>query len=271
VELEVEAATNVQMMSIPGMEGMEMHMQDMLSKMFPKRKKAKKMRVRQAYEMLVHAECDRLIDMDKVHELARERVQESGIVFLDEIDKICGGGESRSRGDVSREGVQRDLLPIVEGCTVSTKYGMVRTDHILFIAAGAFHLSKPSDLVPELQGRFPLRVELSPLTKEDFYRILSEPQNALTKQYCALLATEGVHLEFTDDALHAMAEFAQRINEETENIGARRLYTIMETIVAQVSFEAPERQGEHVVVDRPYVEERLKNICQQRDLSRYIL
>ncbi|MBZ4684691.1 MAG: ATP-dependent protease [Desulfomicrobiaceae bacterium] len=271
VELEVEAATNVQMMSIPGMEGMEMHMQDMLSKMFPKRKKAKKMRVRQAYEMLVHAECDRLIDMDKVHELARERVQESGIVFLDEIDKICGGGESRSRGDVSREGVQRDLLPIVEGCTVSTKYGMVRTDHILFIAAGAFHLSKPSDLVPELQGRFPLRVELSPLTKEDFYRILSEPQNALTKQYCALLATEGVHLEFTDDALHAMAEFAQRINEETENIGARRLYTIMETIVAQVSFEAPERTGEHVVVDRSYVEERLSTICQQRDLSRYIL
>ncbi len=271
VEIEVDSQPQVQVMSIPGMEGMEMHMQDMLTKMFPKRKKTKKMRVRQAYEMLVNAECERLIDMDKVYEIARERVQESGIVFLDEIDKICGTSDTRGRADVSREGVQRDLLPIVEGSTVSTKYGMVRTDHILFIAAGAFHLSKPSDLVPELQGRFPLRVELAPLTKDDFYRILSEPQNALTKQYCALLATEGVRLEFTDDALHAMAEFAQRINEETENIGARRLYTIMETIVAQLSFEAPERQGEHVVVDRKYVEDRLHGICQQRDLSRYIL
>ncbi|NLV96419.1 MAG: ATP-dependent protease ATPase subunit HslU [Desulfovibrionales bacterium] len=272
VEVEVDAgAGNIQVMSIPGMEGMEMQMQDMFSKVFPKRKKTKKVRVRNAYEILIQSECERLIDMDKVHEIARERVQESGIVFLDEIDKICGGGGSSGKADVSREGVQRDLLPIVEGSTVNTKYGMIRTDHILFIAAGAFHMSKPSDLVPELQGRFPLRVELSALTKDDFLRILTEPRNALTVQYKALLATEQVEITFTDDALQAIASFAQKINEETENIGARRLYTIMEKIVADLSFEAPEMPSVNVTIDAAYVAAALKDVQEDRDLTRYIL
>ncbi len=272
VEVEVSASgANVQVMSIPGMEGMEMQMQDMFSKVFPKRKKTKKVRVRNAYEILIQSECERLIDMDKVHETARERVQESGIVFLDEIDKICGGGGGSGKADVSREGVQRDLLPIVEGSTVGTKYGMVRTDHILFIAAGAFHMSKPSDLVPELQGRFPLRVELSALTRDDFYRILTEPQNALTVQYKALLGTESVDIEYTDEALNEIARFAQKINEETENIGARRLYTIMEKIVADLSFEAPDMDGATVTIDRDYVARALQDVQENRDLTRYIL
>jgi ATP-dependent HslUV protease ATP-binding subunit HslU len=220
--------------------------------------------------MLIQSECERLIDMDKVHEIARERVQESGIVFLDEIDKICGGN-SGGKTDVSREGVQRDLLPIVEGSTVNTKYGMVRTDHILFIAAGAFHMSKPSDLVPELQGRFPLRVELSALTQDDFYRILTEPQNALTVQYKALLGTEGVDIVYADEALKEIARFAQKINEETENIGARRLYTIMEKIVADLSFDAPEMDNASVTVDRDYVAAALHDVEENRDLTRYIL
>ncbi|PKN31315.1 MAG: HslU--HslV peptidase ATPase subunit, partial [Deltaproteobacteria bacterium HGW-Deltaproteobacteria-20] len=239
VEVEVSAGGGVQVMGVPGMEGMEMQMQDMFSKVFPKKKKTKKVAVRNAYDILIQSECERLIDMDKVHETARERVQESGIVFLDEIDKICGANSS-GKADVSREGVQRDLLPIVEGSTVNTKYGMVRSDHILFIAAGAFHMSKPSDLVPELQGRFPLRVELAALTKEDFYRILTEPQNALTVQYKALLGTEKIEVVYTDEALLEIARFAQKINEETENIGARRLYTIMEKIVSDLSFDAPD-------------------------------
>lgn len=271
VEVEVQSSGGVQAMAIPGMEGMEMQMQDMLSKVFPKKKKTKKVRVRNAYDILIQSECERLIDMDKVHEIARERVQESGIVFLDEIDKICGGGGSSGKADVSREGVQRDLLPIVEGSTVNTKYGMVRTDHILFIAAGAFHMSKPSDLVPELQGRFPLRVELSALTRDDFYRILTEPQNALTVQYKALLGTEGVNVAFTDEALNEIARFAQKINEETENIGARRLYTIMEKIVAELSFEAPDMSGVTVTIDRDYVAHALQDVQENRDLTRYIL
>ncbi|NCD27012.1 MAG: ATP-dependent protease ATPase subunit HslU, partial [Deltaproteobacteria bacterium] len=260
VEVEVNAGgANVQVMSIPGMEGMEMQMQDMFSKVFPKRKKTKKVRVKNAYELLIQSECERLIDMDKVHEIARERVQESGIVFLDEIDKICGGGHS-GKADVSREGVQRDLLPVVEGSTVNTKYGMVRTDHILFIAAGAFHMSKPSDLVPELQGRFPLRVELSALTRDDFYRILTEPQNALTVQYKALLGTENVDIVYTDEALLEIARFAQKINEETENIGARRLYTIMEKIVSDLSFDAPEMPDATVTIDKDYVAKALHDV-----------
>ena len=271
VEVEVSASGGgMQVMSVPGMEGMEMQMQDMFSKVFPKRKKTKKVAVKYAYEILIQSECERLIDMDKVHETARERVQESGIVFLDEIDKICGANSS-GKADVSREGVQRDLLPIVEGSTVNTKYGMVRTDHILFIAAGAFHMSKPSDLVPELQGRFPLRVELSALTKEDFYRILTEPQNALTVQYKALLGTENVDIAYTDEALLEIARFAQKINEETENIGARRLYTIMEKIVSDLSFEAPDMEVTTVTIDKDYVAAALHDVQEDRDLTRYIL
>ena len=270
VEVEVSAGGGVQVMSVPGMEGMEMQMQDMFSKVFPKKKKTKKVSVKNAYDILIQSECERLIDMDKVHETARERVQESGIVFLDEIDKICGSNSS-GKADVSREGVQRDLLPIVEGSTVNTKYGMVRSDHILFIAAGAFHMSKPSDLVPELQGRFPLRVELSALTKEDFYRILTEPRNALTVQYKALLGTENVEIVYTDEALLEIARFAQKINEETENIGARRLYTIMEKIVSDLSFDAPDMEQTTVTIDRDYVAAALHDVQEDRDLTRYIL
>jgi ATP-dependent HslUV protease ATP-binding subunit HslU len=270
VEVEVSAGGGVQVMGVPGMEGMEMQMQDMFSKVFPKKKKTKKVAVKSAYDILIQSECERLIDMDKVHETARERVQESGIVFLDEIDKICGANSS-GKADVSREGVQRDLLPIVEGSTVNTKYGMVRTDHILFIAAGAFHMSKPSDLVPELQGRFPLRVELSALTRDDFYRILTEPQNALTVQYKALLGTENIEIAYTDEALLEIARFAQKINEETENIGARRLYTIMEKIVSDLSFEAPDMDAATVTIDRDYVTAALHDVQEDRDLTRYIL
>jgi ATP-dependent HslUV protease ATP-binding subunit HslU len=270
VEVEVSAGGGVQVTGVPGMEGMEMQMQDMFSKVFPKKKKTKKVAVRNAYDILIQSECERLIDMDKVHETARERVQESGIVFLDEIDKICGANSS-GKADVSREGVQRDLLPIVEGSTVNTKYGMVRSDHILFIAAGAFHMSKPSDLVPELQGRFPLRVELSALTKEDFYRILTEPQNALTVQYKALLGTEKIEIVYTDEALLEIARFAQKINEETENIGARRLYTIMEKIVSDLSFDAPDMDEAIVTIDKDYVAAALHDVQEDRDLTRYIL
>ncbi len=272
--VDINVATsgpNVEVMAIPGMEGMEMQMQDMFSRVFPKKRKSKKVKVKEAYDILIQEESEKLVDMDKVADIARERVEESGIVFIDEIDKICSSSQMTSKADVSREGVQRDLLPIVEGCVINTKYGMIRTDHILFIGAGAFHLSKPSDLVPELQGRFPLRVELRALTKEDFYRILTEPQNALTTQYIGLLATEKVEIEFTDDALLELAGFAQEINEETENIGARRLYTIMEKILSDLSFDAPDRAGEKVVIDPAFVREQLKDVKEDRDLSRYIL
>jgi ATP-dependent HslUV protease ATP-binding subunit HslU len=208
--------------------------------------------------------------MDKVVRLAIERVEQSGIIFLDEIDKIAGR-ESLHGPDVSREGVQRDILPIVEGTTVTTKYGMVKTDHVLFIAAGAFHVSKPSDLIPELQGRFPIRVELNSLGKEDFIRILKEPQNALIKQYTALLKTESVELTFTDDAIAEIAEVAQLINERSQNIGARRLYTIMEKLLDQISFDAPEAQGKEIVIDSAYVEDKMKDFIEDEDLSRYIL
>ena len=259
----------IEMMALPGMEGMEQNFRDMFSRIMPRKTKTRKVKVREAFSLLVQEEADKLIDMDKVVDMARERVEQAGIIFIDELDKVCGASEGH-KADVSREGVQRDLLPIVEGSVVNTKYGMVRSDHILFIAAGAFHMSKPSDLIPELQGRFPLRVELDNLTGRDFYRILTEPQNALTLQYQALLATEGVELSFTDDALNAIAEFAQQVNEETENIGARRLYTIMERILSDLSFEAPERR-EAVVVDRKYVENHLLEVTANRDLSRYIL
>jgi ATP-dependent HslUV protease ATP-binding subunit HslU len=273
VELEVQASgPQMQIMAMPGMEDMEMNFRDMFSRIFPKRSKRRKVKVKDAYELLVQEEADKLVDMEKVQEIARERVEQSGIIFIDELDKVCSGEDTARKGaDVSREGVQRDLLPIVEGSVVNTKYGMVKSDHILFIAAGAFHFSKPSDLIPELQGRFPLRVELSALNKEDFYRILTEPQNALTIQYRALLETEGIDLTFTDSALREIAAFAQTINEETENIGARRLYTIMEKILSELSFEAPERSGDKVVVDERYVREQLSDVTTNRDLSRYIL
>ena len=272
VELEVEGSgPQVGVMSMPGMGDMETQMQDMFSKMFPKKKKTRKMRVPEAFEYLVQQESDRLIDQDKVVEMAKDRVQQSGIVFIDELDKVCSKQDSGQQSDVSREGVQRDLLPVVEGCVVNTKYGMIRTDHILFIASGAFHYSKPSDLVPELQGRFPLRVELSALTQSEFYRILTEPQNALTKQYAAMLGTEGVELEFTEDGLREMARFAQKINEETENIGARRLYTLMERVLHDLSFEAPEMDNGRISVNAEYVQEKLQDIQEDRDLTRYIL
>ncbi len=271
VEVEVELpSVHVGIMSMPGMEDIESQLQDMFSKMFPKKKKIRKMKVKEAYEYLVQRESERLIDQDKVIELAKERVEQNGIIFLDEIDKICSRSDGK-QPDVSREGVQRDLLPVVEGCVVNTKYGMIKTDHILFIAAGAFHFSKPSDLIPELQGRFPLRVELSPLTKDDFYKILTEPRNALTIQYKALLATEGVEIEFTEDGLKEIASFAEKINQETENIGARRLYTLMERVLHNLSFEAPERAGEKVVIDAQYVKEQLKDFQEDIDLTRYIL
>ena len=273
VEVEVEGqGVQVGVMSMPGMEEMENQFQDMFSKMFPKKKKTRKMKVKDAYEHLVQQECERLIDQDKVMEMAKERVEQSGIIFLDELDKVCGkDGSGGQQTDVSREGVQRDMLPVVEGCVVNTKYGMIRTDHILFIAAGAFHYTKPSDMIPELQGRFPLRVELDSLTEEDFYRILTEPQNALTLQYSALLGTEDVKVKFADEGLRELSKFAQKVNEETENIGARRLYTLMEKVLHDISFDAPERKGEKVVIDADYVRGQLKDVQENRDLSRYIL
>ncbi|MHC1701522.1 MAG: ATP-dependent protease ATPase subunit HslU [Humidesulfovibrio sp.] len=272
VEMEVttQADGGMSIMAIPGMEDMGNQVQDMIGRMFPSRKKLRKMKLKDAYDALVQEESDKLIDMDKVQDIARERVEQTGIIFLDEIDKIASR-QDHGGPDVSREGVQRDLLPVVEGCVVNTKYGMIRTDHILFIAAGAFHYAKPSDLIPELQGRFPLRVELSALGQEEFYRILTEPKNALTVQYSALLGTEDLTLTFTDDALREIAATAQKINEETENIGARRLYTIMEKLLSELSFEASDKGGQQVVVDGEYVRAQLSSIVENRDLSRYIL
>jgi ATP-dependent HslUV protease ATP-binding subunit HslU len=228
------------------------------------------MRVAEAAEYLVQEEEQKLIDMEQVTRVALERVERSGIIFLDEIDKIAGR-ESGHGPDVSREGVQRDILPIVEGTTVNTRHGFVRTDHILFVAAGAFHVSKPSDLIPELQGRFPIRVELKSLSEADFIRILKEPKNALVKQYTALLETEGIKLAFTDDALEEIARFAARVNEMAENIGARRLHTIMERVLDEISFEAPDKKGQQFMVDADYVRKMLADIVKDQDLSRYIL
>jgi ATP-dependent HslUV protease ATP-binding subunit HslU len=226
--------------------------------------------VSEAFDYLIQEEENRLIDMDQVTRLAVDRVEQMGILFVDEIDKIAGR-ESGHGPDVSREGVQRDILPIVEGTTVNTRYGMVRTDHILFIAAGAFHTTKPSDLIPELQGRFPIRVELSSLTEGDFVRILTEPKNALIKQYIALLDTEGLKLSFSDDAIATIARFAAKVNEQTENIGARRLHTILEKVLEEISFEAPEMKKKTVKIDAAYVQKQLANIVKDQDLSRYIL
>jgi ATP-dependent HslUV protease ATP-binding subunit HslU len=242
----------------------------LLSILLPSRTKRRRVPVREARRLLAQEEAQKLIDMEDVISQAIRRVQDSGIVFLDELDKIAGR-EGGHGPDVSREGVQRDLLPIVEGSAVTTKYGVVRSDHILFIAAGAFHVAKPSDLIPELQGRFPIRVELDPLTREDFIRILTEPRNALIRQYVELLRTEQVTLTFTEDAVEAMADVAMRVNTSTENIGARRLYTVMEKLLETISFNAPDMPGKELTVDAGYVYERLRDIIGDQDLSRYIL
>jgi ATP-dependent HslUV protease ATP-binding subunit HslU len=259
-----------EIISNQGVEEMDINVKDMLPNIFGQRTKKRKVKVSEAFEYLIQEEEQRLVDMDQVTRIAIDRVENTGIVFLDEIDKISGR-ESGHGPDVSREGVQRDILPIVEGTTVNTRYGMVRTDHVLFIAAGAFHVSKPSDLIPELQGRFPIRVELDSLTMDDFIRILTEPKSSLVKQYTALLETEGVKLEFTRDALESVADFAFRVNESTENIGARRLHTIMERLLDDVSFNAPEKKGEQIKIDAAYVHQTLADIVKNQDLSRYIL
>jgi len=270
VEVTEQGGGSVDLFAIPGMEQMGGQVKDMFSKAFPPKHSRRKMKVRNAFAVLVQEESGRLVDQEALVDKARERVEQTGIIFIDEIDKIASSSQNRT-SDISREGVQRDLLPIVEGSSVNTKYGMIRTDHILFIAAGAFHFSKPSDMIPELQGRFPLRVELQPLGKEEFLRILKEPDNALTKQYEALLATEQIRLSFTDDGLEEIAAFAEDTNARTENIGARRLYTIMEKILADISFDAPEMPGAQVVVNKTYVEEHLQDVRDDQDLSQYIL
>jgi ATP-dependent HslUV protease ATP-binding subunit HslU len=272
VELDVRERNfpSFEIISNQGVEEMDVNIKDMLPNIFGQRSKKRKMKVNEAFEYLIQEEEQRLIDMDQVTRTAIDRVENSGIIFLDEIDKIAGR-ESGHGPDVSREGVQRDILPIVEGTTVNTRYGMVRTDHILFVAAGAFHVSKPSDLIPELQGRFPIRVELQSLTMDDFIRILTEPKSSLVKQYTALLETEGVKLEFTHESLEEVARFAFRVNEGTENIGARRLHTIMERVLDEISFEAPEKKGQHITIDAAYVGKMLSDIVKDQDLSRYIL
>ena len=270
VEVTEQGGGSVDLFAIPGMEQMGGQVKDMFSKAFPPKHSRRKMKVRNAFTVLVQEESGRLVDQEALVDKARERVEQTGIIFIDEIDKIASSSQNRT-SDISREGVQRDLLPIVEGSAVNTKYGMIRTDHILFIAAGAFHFSKPSDMIPELQGRFPLRVELQPLGREEFLRILKEPDNALTKQYEALLGTEQIRLSFTDDGLEEIAAFAEDTNTRTENIGARRLYTIMEKILADISFDAPEMPGAQVVVNKAYVEEHLQDVRDDQDLSQYIL
>ena len=271
VELEVkERGPSFEIAGNVNMEEMGMNIKDMLPAMFGQRSKRRNMRVSDALEYLIQEEEQKLIDMDQVTRIALDRVESSGIIFLDEIDKIAGR-EGGHGPDVSREGVQRDILPIVEGTTVNTRYGFVRTDHILFIAAGAFHVSKPSDLIPELQGRFPIRVELKSLSVDDFVRILKEPRNALARQYTALLETEGIKLNLTDDALLEVAKFAAQVNETSENIGARRLHTIMEKLLEEVSFEGPDLRKKNVKVDAAYGRKQLSDIVKDQDLSRYIL
>jgi ATP-dependent HslUV protease ATP-binding subunit HslU len=272
VDLEVSQRTVpiVEIFSSAGLEEMDINFKEMFGNIFPARTKRRKVKVSEAREILLQEESQRLIDMDRVVDEARRKVEQSGIIFLDEIDKIVGRDQTKGP-DVSREGVQRDLLPIVEGSTVTTKYGMVRTDHILFIASGAFHTSKPSDLIPEMQGRFPIRVELHPLGVEEFKRILIEPQNALITQYRALMATEGVQLDFEPEAIHEIAALATAVNERTENIGARRLHTVMEKLLEDISFQGPELRGQKITITAAYVRERLAALIADEDLSRYIL
>ncbi len=273
-EVEIDSTEQkspvVEIFSASGMDDMDMNFKDMFSNIMPKKTSRKKMKVQAAFEHLIQEESQKLLDMDKVLKLAIERVEQTGIVFIDEIDKIAGR-QAGQGPDVSREGVQRDLLPIVEGSTVKTKYGMVKTDHILFIASGAFHVAKPSDLIPEFQGRFPIRVELTSLSAGDFIKILTEPQNSLTKQYEALLETEGIKITYTDDAVARIAEIASEVNDKMENIGARRLHTVMEKVFDEISFDAPDMNEKAVVIDAAYVNNTLNDILQDEDLSRYIL
>ncbi|MHB8151098.1 MAG: ATP-dependent protease ATPase subunit HslU [Deltaproteobacteria bacterium] len=277
VEMEIDQASPMPMIEIlshggSGLDDMESGLKDVFGKMFPKKTQRQQMPVKDAMEVLKKREAERLIDMASVTKLAIQRTEQSGIIFLDEIDKIASRQGGSGHGpEVSREGVQRDLLPIVEGSTVTTKHGMVKTDHILFIASGAFHLCKPSDLVPELQGRFPIRVELNALGEEEFYRILTEPQNALIKQYIALMATEGIALEFAEDAIRGMARIAATVNRKTENIGARRLHTIMERLLEELSFDATDREEKKFLVTAEYVKKQLQDISEDEDLSRFIL
>jgi ATP-dependent HslUV protease ATP-binding subunit HslU len=272
VDLEVAQRTTpvVEIFSAAGLEELDFNFKEMMSNLLPARTKQRRVKVAEARDILYQEESQRLIDMDRVLEEARRKVEQNGIIFLDEIDKIAGRDHGRGP-DVSREGVQRDLLPIVEGTTVTTKYGMVRTDHVLFIASGAFHMSKPSDLIPEMQGRFPIRVELQSLGPAEFERILTEPENALIKQYRALMATEGINLKFTPDAVKEIAALATRVNERTENIGARRLHTIMEKLLEEISFTAPDLKEQAITINADYVRERLANLIEDEDLSRYIL
>jgi len=272
VDLEVRerAMPSFEIISNQGIEEMDVNLKDMLSGFFGQQKKKRKMSVADAFEYLIQEEENKLLDMDQLTRVAVERAEQMGIIFIDEIDKVAGR-EAGHGPDVSREGVQRDILPIIEGTTVNTRYGMIRTDHILFIAAGAFHVSKPSDLIPELQGRLPIRVEMQSLKEEDFVRILTEPKNALIKQYIALLDTEGVKLQFSEDAVQAIAKFATSVNEQTENIGARRLHTILEKVLDELSFEAPDLKKKSVKVDAAYVNKQLADIVKNQDLSRYIL
>ncbi|ADL68974.1 ATP-dependent protease ATPase subunit HslU [Thermoanaerobacterium thermosaccharolyticum] len=270
IEITDSAAPILEMYSNIGSEEMNINLQDMFSDILPKKKKYKKVPIGEAKKILESEEAQNLIDMDEVIDEAIKRTEQDGIIFIDEIDKIAGSGYTNGP-DVSREGVQRDILPIVEGSTVMTKYGPVKTDYILFIAAGAFNVSKVSDLIPELQGRFPVRVELKPLTKEDFIRILKEPKNALTKQYAALLKTEGVDVEYSDDAIDRIAEIAYLINQQSEDIGARRLHTVMEKLFEKLSFEAPEITGKKVIIDRNYIDEQLKDNLSKFDVNKYIL
>jgi ATP-dependent HslUV protease ATP-binding subunit HslU len=276
-EIEVEVAGpaggGLPMFEVPGQPGMGMGMgnlQDMLGKLMGGRKATRRVTVKDSYQLLINEESDKLLDQDQLTQEAISAVENSGIVFLDEIDKICAR-EGRGGADVSREGVQRDLLPLIEGTTVATKHGPVKTDHVLFIASGAFHVAKPSDLIPELQGRLPIRVELKPLTREDFVRILSDTEASLIKQYVALMGTEGVTLDITPDAIEALAGIAVEINATVENIGARRLHTVMERLLDDISFSAPDRSGETVTIDRAYVERSLMDLARNADLSRYIL
>ena len=272
VEIEVEsanAAPSIEVFTPQGMEEMGLNMKELMNQLMPKKTRTRKVKIPEALELLTTEEAARLVDMEAVAHEAISRAEQSGIVFIDEIDKIAG---RESHGpDVSREGVQRDLLPIVEGSTVNTKYGAVKTDHILFVASGAFHTSKPSDLIPEFQGRFPIRVELKALTRDDFIRILTEPENALTRQYVALMETEGVHMRFTEDGVAALAEIAAKVNSRSENIGARRLHTVIERLLEELSFSAPELQDRDLTIDAAYVHGRLDEIVKDEDLSRYIL
>jgi len=262
---------NIEFFPVTGSEGMDINIKDMMSSFMPKQPKKRKVTVAEAKKIFQQEEAEKLIDLDDINTAAVKRVEQSGIIFLDEIDKITSKSDVHGSGEVSREGVQRDLLPVVEGSTVNTKYGPVNTDHILFIAAGAFHVAKPSDLIPELQGRFPIRVELDSLSKEDFVRILTEPKNSLVRQYVELLKTEGVTLEFKDDAIEELAKISSEVNEKTENIGARRLHAILEKLLDEVSFNAPDLSGQSITLTREYVQERLTDIAKDQDLSRYIL